>query len=185
MSAHGRSILVNLSAQEVHLYDLARSVDVLDEKAPPVMCYRGQKQGRYVIRSCFGGRDESFVVSGSEGSQVYVWNRATGELLDVLAGHSGTVNAVAWNPADPYQFASASDDKTVSTCARARARARALAARAARVRIRTVLTVRPCALRALPLATKDSHLVHSRQGDGGHVGERRRGQPVGRGRRVT
>eukprot|EP00793_Prasinoderma_coloniale_P004155 PRCOL_00006331-RA len=104
MSADGRSILVNLSAQEVHLYDLARSVDVLDEKAPPVMCYRGQKQGRYVIRSCFGGRDESFVVSGSEDSQVYVWNRATGELLDVLAGHSGTVNAVAWNPADPYQF---------------------------------------------------------------------------------
>ena len=129
MSADGRSILVNLSAQEVHLYDLARSVDVLDEKAPPVMCYRGQKQGRYVIRSCFGGRDESFVVSGSEDSQVYVWNRATGELLDVLAGHSGTVNAVAWNPADPYQFASASDDKTVSTCARARARARWLRGR--------------------------------------------------------
>jgi hypothetical protein len=30
--------------------------------------YTGQRQGRYIIRSCFGGVDGNFVASGSEGT---------------------------------------------------------------------------------------------------------------------
>ena len=44
---------------------------------------------------------------------MYIWHLRTGELLHVLPGHSGSVNAVAWNHANPYLFASASDDRTV------------------------------------------------------------------------
>ena len=29
--------------------------------------YSGQKQGHHIIRSCFGGIDNKFIVSGSEG----------------------------------------------------------------------------------------------------------------------
>eukprot|EP00850_Spirogloea_muscicola_P013079 SM000087S23361 [mRNA] locus=s87:252103:261379:- [translate_table: standard] len=120
MSSDGRYILVNLSSQEIHLWDLGR------KKHPdlPTCKYRGQKQGRFVIRSCFGGSNQAFIVSGSEDSQIYIWHRETEELLEVLAGHSGTVNAVSWNPANPHMFASASDDHTIRLWGLAKKQAR-------------------------------------------------------------
>lgn len=106
VSKDGRYLLVNLVSQEIHLWDMMDS-------AKPLFKYSGHQQTRYVIRSCFGGFDQAFVVSGSEDSQVYIWHRGNGEILEVLPGHSGTVNCVSWNPVDPYMFASASDDHTI------------------------------------------------------------------------
>jgi hypothetical protein len=45
--------------QEIHLWDL--HAERLAHK------FTGQRQGRHVIRSCFGGIDDNFIVSGSEG----------------------------------------------------------------------------------------------------------------------
>lgn len=62
VSKDSRYILMNMGTglQEVHLMDLAT--------AEVVRKFSGQKQKEFMIRSCFGGADENFVVSGSEGS---------------------------------------------------------------------------------------------------------------------
>jgi WD40 repeat protein len=69
--------------------------------------------GRFVLRSAMGGAGCAFVACGSEEGRVFVWHRETGELLASLAGHSGVVNAVAWNPRNQYMMASAGDDRSV------------------------------------------------------------------------
>ena len=114
LSACNCYLLVNLQNQNIHLWDFSQ-MNEGEFPVTPMSRYSGQleRQGRYVVRSCFGGSDFTFVVSGSEDSKVYIWQRSNERLLKVLPGHSGTVNAVSWNPSWPFVFASASDDHSV------------------------------------------------------------------------
>lgn len=105
ISRDSRYALFNVTPQEVRLWDL--------QKMQLVRKYTGQRQGRFVIRSCFGGADESFILSGSEDEMIYVWHRESGVLLERLPGHLRSVNCVAYNPRDPYMFASTGDDWVV------------------------------------------------------------------------
>ncbi|KEH33653.1 putative transcription factor WD40-like family [Medicago truncatula] len=106
LSKDSRFLLVNLLNQEIHLWNIEGDLKLVGK-------YKSHRRSRFVIRSCFGGLKQSFIASGSEDSQVYIWHRSSGDLVDALPGHSGAVNCVSWNPANPHMLASASDDRTV------------------------------------------------------------------------
>lgn len=59
LSNDGQEMLVNLNCNEIW------SMGVEDGEVRQK--YQGQKQGAFVIRSCYGGATEGFVVSGGEG----------------------------------------------------------------------------------------------------------------------
>ncbi|KAA8544800.1 hypothetical protein F0562_019609 [Nyssa sinensis] len=106
LSGDDKFLLVSLLNQEIHLWNIEDDIKLIAK-------YKGHKRSRFVVRCCFGGLEQAFVASGSEDSQVYIWQRSSGELIEALSGHSGAVNCVSWNPANPHMLASASDDRTI------------------------------------------------------------------------
>lgn len=113
MSKNLKHMAVTLPTLEVHVWDVSKSP--LD--GAPLHRYRAYaapQQARFVLRSSFGGRDESFLATGSDDAHVYIWRRGSASLVARLSGHSGSVNAVAWHPNDPAILASASDDHMVN-----------------------------------------------------------------------
>jgi len=130
LSQDGRNLLVNLACGEVRMVDLATR--------ETVRRFIGQKQGEFVIRGCFGGAAENFVLSGSEGQSIsvswhrvshrltlhpdgmiYVWHKENEALIERLSGHGKgqagkeCVTTVSWNPKDAGMFASGGDDRKV------------------------------------------------------------------------
>ncbi|KAJ3503248.1 hypothetical protein NLJ89_g8518 [Agrocybe chaxingu] len=101
-----RFALINCAPSGLELWDIC--------EGRKVEAYAGPKQERTVIGSCFGGEEEKYIISGSEDSQIYIYDRDDGVLLNILSGHGkGCVSTAAVNPFDHELFATCSDDRTV------------------------------------------------------------------------
>ena len=66
-SADGTLLLVNMNDSEINMGKLWSLDSTTGEE---VMRYEGAQQAEFVIRSCFGGAGENFVMSGSEGKLI-------------------------------------------------------------------------------------------------------------------
>ncbi|KAK6211900.1 hypothetical protein LQW54_005601 [Pestalotiopsis sp. IQ-011] len=106
ISADSRFLLVNHRNGVAKLFDLA-----LREH---VQSYVGATGGDFLIRSTMGGANETFVISGSEGGDIFIWHKATALLVEKLAGHQPRTNSVAWSPTNPCLLASCGDDGKIS-----------------------------------------------------------------------
>uniref|UniRef100_A0A914WIH5 WD repeat-containing protein 26 n=1 Tax=Plectus sambesii TaxID=2011161 RepID=A0A914WIH5_9BILA len=85
VDATERYALCTIKDHGLHLWDM--------ETRSLVKRFTGSKHGDYVIFSCFGGYNQSFVATGSEDNCVYIWHRDREEPVKVLRGHSLVVNA--------------------------------------------------------------------------------------------
>lgn len=107
ISQNSRQLLVNKLNGEIRMIDLDTRQTIREFKS-------GEDGGHYVIRSSFGGANESFVVVGSEEGYIYIWHKESGKLIEKLEGHrKGCCTAVSWSPVDPCMFATAGDDTKV------------------------------------------------------------------------
>ncbi|KAL2676812.1 hypothetical protein Neosp_010578 [[Neocosmospora] mangrovei] len=102
ISEDSRHLLVNKSDGEAQLIDLFTRNSVQK--------FFGHTGGQFLIRSSFGGPNESFVLSGSEDGNILIWHKNTGAPVERLPGHHPRCNAVTWNPTDPFVLASCGDD---------------------------------------------------------------------------
>ncbi|OBT85890.1 hypothetical protein VE02_04492 [Pseudogymnoascus sp. 03VT05] len=113
--------LTSVSVSKDSKYLLVSKIDgeallfsVEDRKS--IRTFAGQKAGKFIIRSDFGGADESFVISGSEDGYVFVWHKENGSIVEKLEAHRpGCCNSVSWNPKNPRMFATAGDDQNGAT----------------------------------------------------------------------
>jgi WD40 repeat protein len=66
ISKDSKTMLVSMNPNKIHLMHI--------DSGEILQSFHGQKQSEYMIRSAFGGANESFVVSGSEGMTIFPSN---------------------------------------------------------------------------------------------------------------
>ncbi|KAI4725051.1 WD40 repeat-like protein [Aureobasidium sp. EXF-10728] len=94
--------------------------------SPHTRVYRGHCNVKTVKDVNFFGLDDEYVVSGSDDGNLFVWDRKTSRLVNILEGDGEVVNVLQGHPYEPMLAASGIDHtiKIFSPDARAREAAR-------------------------------------------------------------
>uniref|UniRef100_A0A915BZK0 LisH domain-containing protein n=1 Tax=Parascaris univalens TaxID=6257 RepID=A0A915BZK0_PARUN len=100
-----RHILIDTKLHGLRLWDL--------ESATLLRSYTGAPHHDFVVFSTFGGAEHSYIATGSVDDKVHIWSHKSDRLIAKLSGHTGKVNAVAWNPVYQQLLVSCSDDSTI------------------------------------------------------------------------
>ncbi|KAF2155884.1 WD40 repeat-like protein [Myriangium duriaei CBS 260.36] len=94
--------------------------------APHTRVYRGHCNVQTVKDVNFFGLNDEYVVSGSDDGNLFIWDRKTTKLVNILEGDGEVVNVIQGHPYEPLLAVSGIDDtiKIFSPDARARMAAR-------------------------------------------------------------
>ncbi|KAF2270916.1 WD and tetratricopeptide repeat-containing protein [Lojkania enalia] len=77
--------------------------------APHTKVYRGHCNVRTVKDVNYFGLQDEYVVSGSDSGHVFIWDRKTSQLLNILEGDGEVVNVVQGHPYEPTMAVSGID----------------------------------------------------------------------------
>ncbi|KAK7179292.1 hypothetical protein DPSP01_005714 [Paraphaeosphaeria sporulosa] len=77
--------------------------------APHTRVYTGHCNVRTVKDVNFFGQNDEYVVSGSDCGHVFIWDRKTAQLVNILEGDGEVVNVVQGNPYEPTMAVSGID----------------------------------------------------------------------------
>lgn len=93
---------------------------------PHIRTYRGHCNVKTVKDVNFFGLDDEYVVSGSDDGNLFIWDRKSAQLVNILEGDGEVVNVVQGHPYEPMMAVSGIDHtiKVFSPDARARDAAR-------------------------------------------------------------
>jgi nuclear receptor interaction protein len=72
-------------------------------------CYRGHLNARTVKDVNYYGLDDEYIVSGSDDGHFFIWDRKTGEVVNILKGDGEVVNVVTGHPIEPMLAVSGID----------------------------------------------------------------------------
>ncbi|KAG8526759.1 uncharacterized protein KY384_008188 [Bacidia gigantensis] len=75
----------------------------------PTRRYRGHCNVKTVKDANFFGLQDEYVVSGSDGGHLFIWDKKTSELLNILEGDGEVVNVIQGHPHEPLLAVSGID----------------------------------------------------------------------------
>lgn len=111
VSRNGKHLLLNCADGSLRLYLTSDCVDGKSNAKPklfqdvvskePFVCCDFSGDGEYIVGGCNGVRDDKY--------ELYLWNTATGALMDRLTGAPVSLYSVAWHPTRSFLAVATSD----------------------------------------------------------------------------